>query len=80
MLSCMGGSSELAAKRTPAIGHMEVAIMVDDVYDREMSERISAQEAVWQDRLLPELEWDETEDARVVEELLGRSNLHDAPA
>jgi len=52
-------------------------MMVDDVYDSEVDERMLAQEVVWQDRVLPELEWDETDELRVVEQLLGRSSISD---
>jgi hypothetical protein len=53
---------------------MEAAMMLDDVHSSDVEERIRKHEAVWSERLLPELEWDETEDLRAIEELLGRSN------
>jgi hypothetical protein len=57
---------------------MEVPnMMVDDVSDSEADESMLAEEAVWQDRVLPELEWDETDELRVVEQLLGRSSISD---
>ena len=52
----------------------------NDMYDSDAGESVMTQEAVLHERLLPELEWDETEDARVVEELLGSPNLHGEPA
>jgi hypothetical protein len=55
---------------------MEVTMIRNDMYDSDAGESVMTQEAALHERLLPELEWDETEDARVVEELLGRSNLH----
>ena len=51
---------------------------LDDMYDGELKERILRQEAVLRERLLPEIDWDETEDSSVIEELLGGSNIrHD---
>jgi len=61
----------------PQLNIWRVAMIVNDLYDSDVAERVMKQEAVLRERLLPELEWDETEDARVVEELLGRSNLPD---
>ena len=52
-------------------------MMVDDVSHREASERVLIHEAVWEDRVLPEQEWDETDELEVVEQLLGRSSISD---
>jgi len=59
------------------MGHTEVAMMLDDVYVGDVDERFLKQETVWRERLLPELEWDETEESRVAAELLGRSDFRD---
>jgi hypothetical protein len=59
---------------------MEVAMVLDDVYAGDVDERFLKQEAVWGERLLPELEWDETEETRVVAELLGSSDFDDEAA
>ena len=47
-------------------------MMLDDVYgtDKELTLR---QEAEWRDGVLPELEWDESEESLMVEEVLRRS-------
>ena len=52
-------------------------MMLDDVYAGDVDERFLKQEAVWRERLLPELEWDETEESRIAAELLGRSDFGD---
>ena len=59
---------------------MGVAMMLDGVYAGEVDERFLKQEGVWRERLLPELEWDETEESRVVAELLGRPHFGDEAA
>jgi hypothetical protein len=38
----------------------------------DLDELILAQEAVLRERVLPELEWDENEASRLVDEVLGR--------
>ena len=50
-------------------------MMLDDPYGSDVNERILKQDAVWRERLLPELEWDETEDSRLLEELLNSSDV-----
>jgi len=52
---------------------MEAAMMPNDVYGCDLDERMLEQEAVWRDRVLPELEWDESEEWLVVDQLLGGS-------
>jgi len=56
---------------------MGVAMMLDVVYAGDVDERFLKQEGVWRERLLPELEWDESEESRVVAELLGRADFGD---
>ena len=46
-------------------------MMLDDVFGSDVDEALQKQEAAWRERVLPELEWDESEDSLVVEELLG---------
>ena len=48
---------------------------LDETYDGSLDQYILQQEAVWRERLLPELEWDEAEDSSVIEELLGSSGV-----
>ncbi len=48
-------------------------MMPNDVYGCDLDERMLEQEAVWRDRVLPELEWDESEEWLVVDQLLGGS-------
>jgi hypothetical protein len=76
----MGGSLriECRAKATPHC--KEVTMSLDDVYGRDADETILQRDAVWRERLLPEQEWDEAEDTRVVEEVLGRQDLGDYAA
>lgn len=52
---------------------MEVAMMLDYVYGTDTEELSLRQEAEWRDRVLPELEWDESEESLMVEEVLRRS-------
>jgi len=52
-------------------------MMLDGVYAGDVDERFLKQEGVWRERLLPELEWDESEESRVVAELVGRSDFGD---
>jgi hypothetical protein len=75
MLSLWAASSLITVRANAQSGHMEVAMIINDMYDSDVGERVMTHEAVLHERLLPELEWDETDDARVVEELLGRSSL-----
>jgi len=54
-------------------------MMLDGVYADDVDESFLEQEAIWGERLLPELEWDETEETRVVAELLDSSDFdHEA--
>ena len=46
-------------------------MILDDVYGSDVDEAFQKQEAALRERVLPELEWDESEDSLVVEELLG---------
>ena len=46
-------------------------MMLDDVNDSRLDEMLLKQEEVWRDRMPPELEWDESEASRAVEEVLG---------
>lgn len=48
-------------------------MMLDDVYGTDTEELSLRQEAEWRDRVLPELEWDESEESLMVEEVLRRS-------
>jgi len=49
-------------------------MMLDEVYGDDADPRIRNGEAALRAYLLPELEWNQTEDSRVVEELLGGFN------
>ena len=46
------------------------------VNSRDLDELVLAQEAVLRERVLPELEWDESEESLLVEEVLGGSRGH----
>jgi hypothetical protein len=50
-------------------------MMLDDVYGSDLDEALRQHEAAWRERVLPELEWDESEDSLVVEELLSGSQM-----
>ena len=51
-------------------------MMLDDVYGSDLDEILMRQEAQWQDRTPPELEWDESEATLVVDEMLGAARSH----
>ena len=54
-------------------------MMLNNVNDSRLDEILLKQEQVWRDRTPPELEWDESEESLVVEDMLGGShrNSHD---
>jgi hypothetical protein len=49
-------------------------MMLDEIYGDDVDERIRNGEAALRERLLPEVEWNQADDSRVVEELLGGFN------
>ena len=48
-------------------------MMLDDVYGGDVEEDLVTQDVMWRERVLPELEWDETETSFVIDDLLGES-------
>ena len=46
----------------------------DAIYGNDVEQRIRNGEAALRERLLPEVEWNATEDSRLVEELLSACN------
>jgi len=74
----VGGRFAMTARRRRRGGNLRgVTMMLDGVYAGDVDERFLKQEGVWRERLLPELEWDESEESRVVAELVGRSDFGD---
>jgi len=46
-------------------------MMFNEAHDSSPNDLALEQDAVWLDRLLPELEWDESEESFIVAEVIG---------
>jgi len=51
-------------------------MMLNNGNDRRLDEILLKQEEVWRDRTPPELEWDESEESLLVEDMLGGGRRH----
>ena len=49
---------------------------LNDMVGRDIDDAFLSNEAHWLDRMLPELEWDESEAALLVEDIVGGSEMH----
>jgi hypothetical protein len=49
----------------------EVTMVLDEAYDSDLNEASLEQDAVWLDRVPPELEWDESDISTAVADLVG---------
>jgi hypothetical protein len=54
---------------------MEAVMVLNDAVRRDVEDAFFSNEAHWLDRMLPELEWDESEEALVVEDIVGGSQM-----
>jgi hypothetical protein len=61
-----GGSFVIAARTNATSEHRKVKMILDDMYDSDMSERVEQRQAVLRERVLREPKLDETEDRRVL--------------
>jgi hypothetical protein len=50
---------------------MEAAMILNDTVSRDVEDAFLRDEAYWLERVPPELEWDESEAALLVEDLVG---------
>jgi len=51
------------------------AIVLDDTVGRDVEDAFLRDEAHWLERVAPELEWDESEAALLVEDIVGGSRM-----
>jgi hypothetical protein len=54
---------------------MEAAMVLDDTVGRDVQDAFLRNELHWLERTPPEVEWDESEAALLVEEIAGRSRI-----
>ena len=54
---------------------MEAAMILDDTVGRDVEDGFLGGEAYWLERMPPELEWDESEAALLVEDIVGGSRM-----
>jgi hypothetical protein len=54
---------------------MEAAMATQDTVGRNIEDAFVRNEAYWLERMPPELEWDESEAALVVEDIVGASRM-----
>jgi hypothetical protein len=54
---------------------MEAAMALDNAVGRDVEDPFLSSEAHWLERMLPELEWDESEAALLVEDIVGGSQM-----
>jgi hypothetical protein len=54
---------------------MEAAMVLDDTVGREVEDAFLRNEAHWLERVPPELEWDESEAALLVEDIVSGSQM-----
>lgn len=52
---------------------------LDDVFGTEVEDSLRGNEAHWLERMPPELEWDESEEALVVEGIVGGFGMRGYP-
>src|SRR5688572_17756693 len=55
--------------------HKEAAMILNDTLDRSAQDAFMSTEARWLERIPPELEWDESEIALLVEQIVGASPM-----
>ena len=58
-----------------ALTPTEVTMVLDEAYDSDLDEASLEQDAVWFDRVPPELEWDESDISTVVADLISASRM-----
>jgi hypothetical protein len=56
---------------------MEVTMALDDMLGADAADALTKDEAHWLDRVPPELEWDESEEACLVEDLVAWHHMRD---
>jgi hypothetical protein len=56
---------------------MEAAMVLDDTVGRDVEDALLMNEAHWLERMPPEMEWDESEAALLVEDVVGGSRIRD---
>jgi hypothetical protein len=54
---------------------MEAAMVLDDTVRTDVENAFHASDAQWLERMPPELEWDESEAALLVDEIVGGSRI-----
>ena len=60
-----------SARRVPQIQRMEATMELDDVFGTDLEDALHGNEARWLERTPPELDWDESEVALIVEGIVG---------
>jgi hypothetical protein len=55
---------------------MEAAMVLNDTVGRNVEDALLRDEVYWLERVPPELEWDESEEALLVEDIVGGSRTH----